>query len=87
MSLANIFQKPKNVIAFGNVYPVKLKDWEEFESNINPIILGKKHIQLNIKKIFLFLIGSFYLLNQMKTYWKQCVPSLISYRELIVFVL
>lgn len=47
MSLNNIFQKPVDVKGVGSIYPVKLKDWDEFEDNLNPIILGKNHIQFN----------------------------------------
>jgi hypothetical protein len=43
MSLANIFQKPIKLEGVGFVHPVKLKDWDEFESNLSPIMLTKNH--------------------------------------------
>lgn len=49
MSLNNILGKPTEVNGFGNIYPVKLKDWDEFEENLNPIILSKGHLLLNIE--------------------------------------
>lgn len=46
MSLANIFQKPTKVKGLGFVYPVKLKDWDEFEENVTPIMYSKNHIPI-----------------------------------------
>lgn len=48
MSLNNIFQKPINIDGIGNVYPIRLIDWDEFESYLNVLMLSKKHIPLSI---------------------------------------
>jgi hypothetical protein len=62
MTLDNILNKSIFVENFGNIYPVKLKNWDEFELNLNPVILGKDHIPLNIEDDFplldrLFALG------------------------------
>jgi hypothetical protein len=52
MSLNNILNKSINVNDFGNIYPVKLKDWDEFENNLNPVVLSKEHIPLDSEEDF-----------------------------------
>lgn len=44
MSLRSLFQKPTEIKDLGLVYPVKLKDWEEFEGNVTPVLLSKNHL-------------------------------------------
>jgi hypothetical protein len=46
MSLNHIFGKPKFVEGVGNIYPIRLKDWDEFEENCRPLLLTKKHFQV-----------------------------------------
>jgi hypothetical protein len=46
MSLANIFQKPTKIEGLGLIYPVKVKDWDEFEENVTPIMYSKNHIPI-----------------------------------------
>lgn len=46
MSLKHIFGKPKYVESVGNIYPIRLKDWEEFEENCKPLLITKKHFQI-----------------------------------------
>lgn len=47
MSLANIFQKPKELKDLGFVYPVTLNNWDEFEQNAQAIMVSRNHFQLN----------------------------------------
>lgn len=44
MSLSNIFQKPSKIKDLGFVYPVKLRDWDEFEENVTPLMYSKNHL-------------------------------------------
>ena len=46
MSLKYIFGKPSFIDGVGNIYPVRMKDWDEFEENIRPLLLTKKHFQI-----------------------------------------
>lgn len=48
MSLINIFQKPVNIKGFGNVYPIQVGDWDEFENYLNVLMISKKHIEVTI---------------------------------------
>lgn len=44
MSLQNIFAKPQFVEGVGNIYPIQLKDWDEFEQYSGLLIFDKKDI-------------------------------------------
>lgn len=46
MSLDNILGKPKFVFNVGNVYPIRLKDWDRFEQHMQVLMLSKKHIPI-----------------------------------------
>lgn len=50
MSLDNVFSRPIDVNGAGRVYPVRLMDWDEFEDNLNPLLLTKQHLQLTIEE-------------------------------------
>lgn len=45
MKLTHIFGKPKHVEGVGDIYPIKLKDWDEFETHYQPLFITKKHFQ------------------------------------------
>jgi hypothetical protein len=47
MTLNNIFGSPIEIEGLGLVYPVKLKNWDKFEKNIQPITFSKKHFETN----------------------------------------
>lgn len=64
MSLDNMLNLPIHIKDYGYIYPVKLKNWDKFEINLNPIILGKDHIPLNID-------GDFSLLDRLFALGRQ----------------
>lgn len=64
MSLANILQKPQELQGVGLIHPVKLKNWDEFESNLSPIMLTRNHFQLEDENIALLDILVFGLRDE-----------------------
>ncbi|MDT0160274.1 hypothetical protein [Bacillus sp. AG4(2022)] len=48
MSLANILQKPSQIDLIGDVYPVRVKDWDEFESYLSILMISKKHFNKDL---------------------------------------
>lgn len=48
MSMDNILQKPVNINNVGNIYPIKVEDWDEFDSYLNVLMISKKHIEVKI---------------------------------------
>ncbi len=49
MSLNNILGRPVDVPEVGSVFPVKVKDWDIFEKNVNILMLSKKSLPLEIE--------------------------------------
>lgn len=47
MSLQNIFQVPEKVDGFGEVFPIRLKEWDKFESSVQPFLLSKNHLTVS----------------------------------------
>jgi hypothetical protein len=47
MSLKNIFNKPITIDLVGNVHPIQIKDWEDFESYLQILMVSKNHIPIN----------------------------------------
>ncbi|MED3792330.1 hypothetical protein P4571_07735 [Niallia alba] len=45
MSLINIFQKPMEFKGIGKVYPIQLKDWDEFEEYLQILMLNNSHFE------------------------------------------
>jgi hypothetical protein len=44
MSLNNILQAPIFIKSIGNIYPIKIVNWDNFESHLNILMLSKQHI-------------------------------------------
>lgn len=55
-SLDHIFGKPKKINELGNIYPVRVKDWEAFEDVANILLMGHDHITLNDESKDIFLL-------------------------------
>lgn len=47
MSISDIFSKPHYIKGIGEIYPVQLKDWEEFNICLNFLMLSEKHFETN----------------------------------------
>jgi hypothetical protein len=47
MSINNLFGEPFFIEGIGNVYPIRLIDWEKFESVIPVILQSEKHFETN----------------------------------------
>jgi hypothetical protein len=47
MSILNLFGEPFFIEGIGNVYPIRLIDWEKFESVIPVILQSEKHFETN----------------------------------------
>jgi hypothetical protein len=47
MSINNLFGEPFFIERIGNVYPIRLIDWEKFESVIPVILQSEKHFETN----------------------------------------
>lgn len=47
MTLCNILQKPTFINKVGDIYPIRIKDWDEFEKHLNILMLSKKHLEVN----------------------------------------
>jgi len=45
MSLTNIFQKPLEFKGVGKIYPIQMKDWDEFESYLQILMLNNTHFE------------------------------------------
>lgn len=47
MSILNLFGEPFFIEGIGNIYPIRLIDWEKFESVIPVILQSEKHFETN----------------------------------------
>jgi hypothetical protein len=47
MSINNLFGEPFFIEGIGNIYPIRLIDWEKFESVIPVILQSEKHFETN----------------------------------------
>lgn len=47
MSINNLFGEPFLIKGIGNVYPIRLIDWEKFESVVPVILQSEKHFETN----------------------------------------
>jgi len=45
MSLLNIFQKPREYESFGKLYPIRMKDWDEFEDYVQILMLSNAQFE------------------------------------------
>jgi hypothetical protein len=43
MSLDYILKKPKFIEGVGTIHPIKIKDWDEFESHVEVLLYSKSH--------------------------------------------
>lgn len=55
-SLNNIFGRPQYIEGVGNIYPIKLKDYDEFIENANILYYSKRHFGIEDENISLFSI-------------------------------
>lgn len=53
-NLNNIFGKPHYVEGVGNIYPIKIKDYDEFIENADVLYYSKKHFGIENDNISLF---------------------------------
>lgn len=86
MSLNHIFGKPTYIDSVGNIYPVRMKDWDKFEENVRPLLLTKKHFQIEENIPLLDLIVSlgfqeYTVINNLESIFKIVLRT-----ENVVFV-
>lgn len=74
MSLNHIFGKSKYVSDVGNIYPIRLKDWDEFEENCEPLLITKKHFQVEddipLLALVVFGLGDEQAIKNLETVFK-----------------
>ncbi|MGP7815558.1 hypothetical protein ACTXGU_00190 [Niallia sp. 01092] len=63
MLLNNIFNRPAVVEGVGEIYPIQLKDWDEFESYLSVLVLSKSNFPTEDESIPLLDRILFYISN------------------------
>jgi hypothetical protein len=74
MKLNHILAKPQLVEDAGYIYPIRLKDWDEFEDNCNPLLITKKHFQIEedipLLDLLIFGINDEQIIGNLETIFK-----------------
>lgn len=89
MSLGNILGKPKHIEGVGNIYPIKMKDYDKFVECSNVLYVGYQHLDAffeselkNELKLFDIL---FFIFGQDVIHDLETLFSLVTQKEVVFF--